>query len=193
MRPRLRATEDIEVAGEPEPQRAEGAAVDETVAPGARRRARAAAQDAKALTAQAEHQVRRARRNVAEARKGLRARVLAVDDSPAFVHAAASLVSAAPSLRLVGAAASGDDAMELLTELKPDLVLLDVHMPGLDGVETARLIRDERPEAVVVLVSADPAGFETAGRAAGAVAVLDKRRLSSSMLEELWSKHRPEP
>jgi two-component system chemotaxis response regulator CheB len=121
------------------------------------------------------------------------ARVLVVDDSSAFLDAAAALVSAAPSLRLVGVAASGEDALELLPELKPDLVLLDIHMPRMDGVETARIIRTDRPEAVVVLVSAEPAGFEAAGRAAGAVAVLDKRRLAPGTLEELWAEHRREP
>jgi CheY-like chemotaxis protein len=83
--------------------------------------------------------------------------VLVVDDSETFRAVAASLLSAAEGLRRVGEASSGEEAIRLLPELKPDLVLLDVHMPGMGGLETARVIRRESPETVVVLVSADPA------------------------------------
>jgi CheY-like chemotaxis protein len=63
-------------------------------------------------------------------------------------------------------------------------------MPGIDGAETARIIRRERPEAVVVLVSAEVAGLESAGRSAGAVAVVAKHELCLDSLEALWSEHR---
>jgi DNA-binding NarL/FixJ family response regulator len=129
---------------------------------------------------------------VAEAEQEVgRARVLVVDDSPVFLDAAASIVLATPSLDLVGVAASGARAIELLPELKPDLVLLDIHMPDLDGIETAAVIRAEQPDAVVVLVSAQPEGFEASGRAAGAKAVLAKRGLCPATLEALWAQHRP--
>ena len=190
-------TEDVGVTGRSEPPAAEVAredpATEEPAAPAIRRRARGTRLDAKALTAQAEHQTRRARRNLAAARKNSRARVLVVDDSPAFVDAAASLVSAAPSLRLVGVAGSGEEAIELLPLLKPDFVLLDFRLPGMDGVEAARLIGEARPEAVVVLVSAEPEHVEPAGRAAGAVDVLGKRQLSPARLEALWAQHMPGP
>jgi len=188
-------TEDVGVTGKPEPPAAEVAREDqataEPTAPAIRRRARGARLDARALTAQAEHQSRRARRNLAAARRSRRARVLVVDDSPVFLDAAVSLVSAAPSLRVVGVAASGEEAIELLPMLKPDFVLLDFRMPGMDGVETARIIGDERPEAVVVLVSAEAAGLESAAAAAGAVAVLPKYGLGPDTLEALWSQHMP--
>ena len=129
--------------------------------------------------------------DVVPAREGRRARVLVVDDSPAFLGAAVSVVGATPSLRLVGVAGSGVRAIELLPELRPDLVLLDVNMPGMDGIETAEIIQEERPGAVVVLVSAEPAGLEAAGHAAGAVAVVDKRTIRPDTLEALWSEQLP--
>jgi len=118
--------------------------------------------------------------------------VLVVDDSPVFLEVAASLVSAAPSLRLIGVAPSGADAIEVLPKLRPDFVLVDFNMPGIDGAETAAVIGKECPEAVVVIISAEPAGLEFAARASGAVAVLDKRGLGPGVLEALWAKHRPE-
>jgi len=157
----------------------------------ARRSAAASVEDAQALKAQADHQVRRARRNLKAARAGLRARVLVVDDSESFRHAAVSVVSAASGLRLVGVAASGEEAIHLLPLLKPDLVLLDVHMPGMDGVETTRVIHGGEPRTVVVLVSARPAGLAAAARAAGAVALLEKRDLRPRALDEIWLEHRP--
>lgn len=124
-------------------------------------------------------------------RKTTPARVLAVDDSETFLSVADSVVSSSAGLCLVGTAASGEEAIRLLADLRPDLVLLDVHMPGIDGFETARIIRDESPEAVVVIVSADPDGLEADAASAGAVAILGKVDLSPDALGELWLEHGP--
>jgi len=148
------------------------------------------AEDTRALLAEAAHQLRRARRNLAAARAEIRGRVLVVDDNELFRSTAVSLVSAARELRLVGQAASGEEALELLTDVKPDLVLLDIHMPGLDGVETARIIREQRPETVVALISAEPAGFEAAARSAGVAALLNKADVRPRTLDELRLEHR---
>lgn len=119
------------------------------------------------------------------------ARVLAVDDSEIFLRVADSVLSATASLRLAGTASSGEEAIALLPELEPDLVLLDVHMPGLDGFETARIIARERPQTVVVLVSADADGLEADAASSGAVALVAKVGLLPRTLDELWLKHRP--
>jgi two-component system invasion response regulator UvrY len=156
-----------------------------------RRSAAASVEHAHAVMAQAAHQVRRADRNRAAARARLRGRVLVVDDSDAFRRAAASVVSAARGLRLVGVAASGEEAIRLFPRLKPDLVLLDVHLPGIDGVEAARIIREEEPSIVVVLVSAKPDGFAAAAHSAGAAALVDKRELRPRTLDDLWLEHGP--
>jgi two-component system, NarL family, invasion response regulator UvrY len=148
----------------------------------ARRTAAASIEDARALTAESAHQLRRSQ-------KIRLARVLAVDDSAVFLRVADSVVSATTGLRLVGTAASGEEAIGLLPDLQPDLVLLDVHMPGIDGLETARIIRRESPQTVVVLVSAEPSGLEAAADSAGAVAILDKVDLGPELIDELWLRH----
>lgn len=150
----------------------------------ARRSAAASVEDARALRAQSGHQLRRARRSMP-------GRVLVVDDSEAVLNTVAPLVSAARELRLAGTATSGEEAIRLLPRLKPDLVLLDVHMPGLNGVETARVIRRRSPQTVVVLFSAEPAGLAGVAQSAGAVALLGKADLRSGTLDELWLKHLP--
>jgi CheY-like chemotaxis protein len=148
----------------------------------ARLQAAASVEEARALMAQSAHQLQRAR-------KIQRARVLAVDDSKIFLRVAHSVVSATTGLRLVGTATSGEEAIRLLPDLQPDLVLLDVHMPGIDGLETARRIREMRPQTVIVHVSADPEGLEAAAESAGAAAILDKVDLGPAALDELWLEH----
>jgi two-component system invasion response regulator UvrY len=149
----------------------------------ARLDAAASIEEARALRAQSDHQLRRAR-------KTKRARVLAVDDSKIFLRVADSVVSATTGLRLVGTAASGEEAIRILPDLQPDLVLLDVHMPGIDGLETARIIRELRPQTVIVHVSADPEGVApAAAESVGAAGVLDKVDLNPAALDELWLEH----
>lgn len=148
----------------------------------ARLQAAASIEEARALMAQSAHQLQRAR-------KIQRAGVLAVDDSKTFLRVADSVVSATTGLRLVGTAASGEEAIRLVPDLQPDLVLLDVHMPGIDGLETARIIREMRPQTVIVHVSADPEGHEAAAESVGAAAILDKVDLSPAALDELWLEH----
>lgn len=149
------------------------------------------ASDGTDLEAQTAHRLRRAKRNLVVARPDV-GRVLVVDDSASFRQVAASVLSATSRLRPFGAAESGEEALRLLPDLRPDLVLLDVNMPGLAGVETARAIHRASPTTAVILMSADSSGLAEAGRAARAVAVLDKADLSPHTLDELWLKHRSE-
>ena len=114
-----------------------------------------------------------------------------VDDSEIFQRVGASLVSETQGLHLVGVAASGEEAIRLLPELKPDLVLLDVNMPGIGGLETARVIRRESPETVIVLVSADPGYVAIDPGSIGAFDLLSKIELSPGKLVELWLEHVP--
>jgi CheY-like chemotaxis protein len=65
-------------------------------------------------------------------------------------------------------------------------------MPGLDGIETARIIHRDEPRTVVVIVSGEPSGASEAARAAGAVALLDKRDLLPGTLDALWLEHAPD-
>jgi two-component system nitrate/nitrite response regulator NarL len=68
---------------------------------------------------------------------------------------AAFVISVTSTLRLVGAVGSGEEAIRLLPELRPDLVLLDLQMPGMDGIQTTRIIRQEEQRTVVIVISAD--------------------------------------
>jgi CheY-like chemotaxis protein len=144
-------------------------------------RARRLSEDAEALHRQAAHQLKRAKKN-------LRGCVLVVDDSDDFLRAAGAVVAGAAELRLVGSASSGEEALRLLPVLKPDLVVLDIHMPGMSGIETARIIRSTSPGTAIVFVSAAPAGYEEAAKSVGAAALIEKAELRPGMLDALWMK-----
>lgn len=116
--------------------------------------------------------------------------VLAVDDQAVFRDAVRSLIAAAPGFEQVGEAASGADALELATELRPDVVLLDVRMPGMDGIETARQLADRDPDALVVLVSLDEVPeLPAAVASVGAAAYIRKQDLSPRSLQEIWETY----
>jgi DNA-binding NarL/FixJ family response regulator len=116
--------------------------------------------------------------------------VLIVDDQECFRRAAQSLVLATAGFDAVADSASAEEALEAAVQLKPDLVLVDVRMPGIDGFETSRRLRTVVPEAVVVLVSADPEPDPEQVDASGAAAFVPKRELNRSMLQDLWQQHR---
>jgi CheY-like chemotaxis protein len=111
--------------------------------------------------------------------------VLTVDDQPAFRRALRELIGATPGFVQVGEAASGPEAIERARELAPDLILLDLRMAGMDGLETARRLRGAQPGSAVVLISLEPGGEDA--RAVGAVAHVLKRDLSTRRLREVWS------
>lgn len=79
--------------------------------------------------------------------------VLVVDDQPVFRRAAGSLIRSVPQLSLVGEAGSGEEAVECAARVRPDLVVMDVRLPGIDGIEATRRILLARPDTRVLLVS----------------------------------------
>jgi DNA-binding NarL/FixJ family response regulator len=113
--------------------------------------------------------------------------VLVVDDSDSFLAAAIAVVKAAAGFAFVGAARSGEEAVALAATAQPDLVLMDVRMPGIGGFEAARQIREARPGTVVILISADT-GLADPARATAWEPVLDKRQLRPSTLLEIWQQ-----
>src|SRR6476619_130024 len=83
--------------------------------------------------------------------------VLTVDDQPFFRCAAHDVIEATPGFEPVGQASYGEEAVALVEEREPQLVLLDVRMPGMDGIEATRRIKAKCPSVVVVLISIDDA------------------------------------
>jgi DNA-binding NarL/FixJ family response regulator len=116
-------------------------------------------------------------------------RVLTVDDQAVFRRAVGDLLAATPGFEEVGQAASGAEALELAEVLRPDLVLLDVRMDGMDGLETARRLRAADCGAVVVLISLNDVPEAESAVAGGVAAYVRKQRLSTRTLRELWAAH----
>ena len=117
--------------------------------------------------------------------------VLTVDDKRIFLRTARSLIEATPGFEQVGEAASGEEALELAAHLRPDLVLVDVRMPGMDGVETARRLTEADPATTVVLISLEEVPqLSTAVDRAGAAGYIRKQDLSTRSLAELWDRYR---
>jgi DNA-binding NarL/FixJ family response regulator len=115
--------------------------------------------------------------------------VLIVDDQPPFLVAARRLIESTPGFESVGEATSGEHAVTLASALRPDLVLMDVRMPGLGGLAAARCITMARSAAAVVLVSADPQDVPAgAAEGCGALAVISKQHLRPTSLTALWQR-----
>jgi CheY-like chemotaxis protein len=115
-------------------------------------------------------------------------RVLVVDDQAVVREAARTVLDAASDFHPVGEATSGVEALRAIEELEPDLVLLDVRMPDMDGIETAERIRAAGRETVVVLMSSDESAR---AQSRGAAAFVSKHRLKAAVLRELWARHAP--
>jgi len=81
-------------------------------------------------------------------------RVILADDHPVVRSGIKAELDGAEGIEVVGEASSGDEALRLVGELRPDVLVLDVVMPGLDGVEVARLLRERHPELRILALSA---------------------------------------
>lgn len=111
-----------------------------------------------------------------------RTRTLIVDDDGSFRQRIKELLATEPDIEVVGEAADGQEAIFEARELKPDLVLMDVRMPGLNGVNATRQLKDEMPELkVIILTIFDLQEYREAAIASGASGYVIKK----SLLEEL--------
>jgi DNA-binding NarL/FixJ family response regulator len=120
-----------------------------------------------------------------------RAGVLAVDDNAPFLELLADIVAASTQLESVGEARSGEQAVELARALEPNVVLIDVRMPGLGGVAAAKQIKARRPSTVVALISTThPDELPAEAGECGADAVVWKSDLDPALLDEIWLQHR---
>jgi two-component system, NarL family, invasion response regulator UvrY len=116
-------------------------------------------------------------------------RVLIVDDSHAFREAARRVVMRLPGFEVVGEADSGEAAIEVGRRLTPDLILMDVHLPGMDGMEaTRRVLADAEHAQPVILLLSTYAAVDYAAPAAesGATAYLSKGDFGVAALRAIW-------
>jgi DNA-binding NarL/FixJ family response regulator len=112
--------------------------------------------------------------------------VLVVDDQAPFRRAAASVVALTNGFEMVGEARSGEEAEELVTSLSPRLVLMDINMDGIDGIEATRRIKAAHPEVMVVLLSTYAEDdLPPSARTCGAAAYMNKERFGPAALKEL--------
>ena len=114
--------------------------------------------------------------------------VLIVDDQASFRLAAAAVVAATPGFRVAAEAGSGEEAVLLAGQLHPDLVLMDVQLPGVDGWEATRLLRLlPVPPVVVVLSGGDVEDAEERVASSGALCYLPKATLAPRSLTRAWA------
>ena len=111
-------------------------------------------------------------------------RVLIVDDSVRTRDGLRALLTMRPEIEVVGEASNGQDAVRLVAECRPDIVLMDLHMPVLDGVQATQLIKQQWP-AVTVVVLTMYAVDQSAALAAGADAFLLKGGAPERLLAAL--------
>ncbi|HEX2178046.1 MAG TPA: response regulator transcription factor [Actinomycetota bacterium] len=115
-------------------------------------------------------------------------RVLIVDDQAPFRDVARLVVELTDGFEVAGEAVTGEESVEMARSLKPDLILMDVNMPGIDGTEATKIILGETSGVVVLLLSTyEPAEYEPRAAEAGAAAYIPKSAFDPDRLEAAWS------
>ncbi|MEA2001336.1 MAG: response regulator transcription factor [Actinomycetota bacterium] len=118
-------------------------------------------------------------------------RVLIVDDQLPFREASRMVVEMTDGFEVAGEAENGEQGLAMISELHPDLVLVDVQMPGIDGIETTRRISVLPDAPVVVVMSTHESGdYRGAAVAAGAVDFIPKSQFGMDTLVEVWTRSR---
>ena len=114
------------------------------------------------------------------------ARVLIADDEPIFVETVQALLAGDERVEVVATATNGHDAVDLAVALDPDVTLVDISMPMLDGIEATRRIREQLPDAcVLVLTGSSISADIDRARQAGVAAFLTKDRIGTQLVEAI--------
>lgn len=115
--------------------------------------------------------------------------VLIVDDQAPFRRAAAAVVKVTSGFEVVGEAESGEEAVELAGTLAPQMVLMDINMGGISGIEATRRITAGWPEVAVVLLSTYQAqDLPADATSSGALAYVHKEDFGPRVLEDVWAQ-----
>ena len=113
-------------------------------------------------------------------------RVLVVDDHVLFAEALSAMLDAEPSVEVVGLATNGADAVEQAERLEPDVVLMDISMPDLDGFEATRRILARRPATRVLIVTGSDASQDVAAaREVGAAGYVTKDQIGAELIDAI--------
>jgi DNA-binding NarL/FixJ family response regulator len=113
-------------------------------------------------------------------------RVLIADDHRLFAEALEVILAGDPRLSVVGHAADGEEAVRLAKELQPDVVLMDISMPVMDGIEAARAIREQDGDACILMLTGSNSRADVDGaRRAGAAGYVTKDRIASELIDAI--------
>ena len=116
-------------------------------------------------------------------------RILTVDDQELFRGVARDVIEATPGFESIGEASNGEEGLEAVGRLLPDLVLLDVRMPGLSGIDVARRLAVTHPQVVVILISIEESIDVPSATQLDTVPLVRKQDFGPRLLRRLWSEH----
>jgi CheY-like chemotaxis protein len=112
--------------------------------------------------------------------------VLVADDEPLFVEMLQAMLAAEDGIDVVATVGDGRAAVRLATELEPDVILMDVSMPIMDGIDATARIRERDPNAcILILTGGTTPGDVDRARKAGAAAYITKDRISTDLIDEI--------